>query len=99
MRYADRVTLLVKSETEPYYDPDLGRMVGDEPTELVLPCHISEQGFELKTQLDEKLELDARIVRLRQDVPAVDKVLIEGKPYRVVVKRHKALYVEEIANG
>lgn len=99
MRYADRVILLVKSDTEPRYDPDLGKMVGEEPKELILPCHISEQGFELKTQLDEKLELDARIVRLREDVPRVEKVLINNKPYRVVVKRHKALYVEEITNG
>lgn len=99
MRYDKRVTVLIKSSVEPYYDPDLGQMVGDSPKELILPCHVSEQGLELREQLNEKLELDAYIIRLRQEVAHVDKVILNGKHYRVVTKRAKTLYVEEVRSG
>ncbi|HEO4601654.1 TPA: hypothetical protein VA003_001338 [Streptococcus agalactiae] len=98
MRYNDRVTLLIKANGEPRYNPTLGKRVGGEVKKDVVPCNISEQGIELSNLLDEKLDLDRRIVRLRHSVKKVDRVLIKDKAYRVVTSRNKALYVEEIVN-
>lgn len=98
MRDNDRVILMVKTNGVAHYDPVLGKKVGGETTEKIVSCNISEQGIQLTNALEEKMELDTRIVRLREDVPNVDKVFIKDKPYRVVTRRNKALYVEEIPN-
>lgn len=99
MRYAERVTLLIKSDEEERYDFDLGKMVGGQLTEKVVSCHISEQGLELKTQLEEKLDLEAYILRFKIALPKVDKVKIGDKLFKVMLKRHNTLYVAEVANG
>ncbi|WP_270990110.1 hypothetical protein [Streptococcus agalactiae] len=98
MRYNDRVTLLIKANGEPRYDPTLGKRVGGEVKKDVVPCNISEQGIELSNMLAEKLDLDRRVVRLRHDVKNISKVFISDKAYRVVTKRNRALYVEELPN-
>ncbi|MCD0093154.1 hypothetical protein ACFKJ4_06520 [Streptococcus agalactiae] len=98
MRDNDRVTLLIKVDGEPHYDPALGRRVGGEVIKKIVSCNISEQGIELSNMLAEKLDLDRRVVRLRHDVKNISKVFISDKAYRVVTKRNRALYVEELSN-
>ena len=40
MRFDKRVTLILKSKEKPYYDPELGKMVGGGTTKKVVPANV-----------------------------------------------------------
>lgn len=102
MRHDKRVTLV--SESKKRYDPDLGKMVGGERTEKVVPCHISPVRSELINQLGDKLADVTSVVKIGQYRGKVDRLIIDGRPFYIVKSANhglhgQAFYVAEVQNG
>ncbi len=51
MRFDKRVTLILKSKEKPYYDTELGKMVGGSTTEKVVPANIGPISAKLQSLL------------------------------------------------
>ncbi|MFS9219297.1 hypothetical protein [Streptococcus sanguinis] len=104
MRFDKRCTLVIKSEQKPRYDADLGKMVGGETTEKVVPANIGPVSAQLQNLLGDKLKDVTKVVRVRRIKGKISSLLIDGKPYNIVrTPEHTngmtVFYVSEVKNG
>lgn len=101
MRESERVELVFQ-DGKPKYDPELGRMSNAEPTKKVLPCFISELGLELKVNLLDKVDVDAKVLRFNHVVNGpISSIVVADKRYKVISRknperRSTVLYVAEV---
>ncbi len=104
MRFDKRCTLVIKSEQKPRYDADLGKMVGGETTEKIVPANIGPVSAQLQNLLGDKLKEATKVVRVRRIKGKISSLLIDGKPYNIVrMPEHTngmtVFYVSEVKNG
>jgi ORF34 len=104
MRFDKRCKLVIKSEQKPRYDADLGKMVGGETTEKVVPANIGPVSAQLQNLLGDKLKDVTKVVRVRRTRGNIASLLIDGKPYNIVrTPEHTngmtVFYVSEVKNG
>lgn len=104
MRFDKRVTLILKSKEKPYYDTELGKMVGGGTTEKVAPANIGPISAKLQSLLGDKLKEATTVVRVRNCKDKVDSLLIDGQPFYIVREPNHtngmtAFYVSEVKNG
>jgi hypothetical protein len=104
MRFDKRCKLVIKSEQKPRYDADLGKMVGGETTEKVVPANIGPVSAQLQNLLGDKLKDVTKVVRVRRTRGNIASLLIDGKPYSIVrTPEHTngmtVFYVSEVKNG
>lgn len=104
MRFDKRVTLILKSKEKPYYDAELGKMVGGGTTEKVVPANISPISIATQSLLGDKLKEATTIVRVRNCKDKVDSLLIDGQPFSIVdnpkhANRLTVFYVSEVNHG
>lgn len=101
MRENNRVTIIFKG-ADKRYDARLGKMVEGQAKQLVLPCHLSDMGIELKNQLLGKANVDAKVLRFNRPIGgAIERVLIDDRPFVIVNRkgfynRQAVLYVSEV---
>ncbi len=104
MRFDKRVTLILKSKEKPYYDTELGKMVGGGTTEKVVSANIGPISAKLQSLLGDKLKEATTVVRVRNCKDKVDSLLIDGQPFYIVREPNHtngmtAFYVSEVKNG
>lgn len=104
MRFDKRCTLVIKSEQKPRYDADLGKMVGGETAEKVVPANIGPVSAQLQNLLGDKLKDVTKVVRVRRTRGNIASLLIDGRPYNIVqTPEHTngmtVFYVSEVKNG
>lgn len=104
MRFDKRCTLVVKSEQKPRYDADLGKMVGGETTEKVVPANIGPVSAQLQNFLGDKLKEATKVVRARRIKGKISSLVIDGKSYNIIQTPEHAngmtvFYVSEAKNG
>lgn len=104
MRFDKRCKLVIKDEQKPRYDADLGKMVGGETTEKVVPANIGPVSAQLQNLLGDKLKEATKVVRVRRMKGKISSLLIDGKPYNIVrTPEHTngmaVFYVSEVKNG
>ena len=102
MRFDKRCTLVSKGQKR--YDADLGKMVGGETTEKVVPANIGPVSAQLQNLLGDKLKEATKVVRVLRIKGKVDTLLIDGKSYNIVrTPEHTngmtVFYVSEVKNG
>lgn len=104
MRFDKRVTLILKSKEKPYYDPELGKMVGGGTTKKAVPANIGPISAKLQSLLGDKLKEATAVVRVRSCKDKVDSLLIDGQLFSIVdnpkhASRLTVFYVSEVNHG
>ncbi|WP_270743527.1 hypothetical protein [Streptococcus infantarius] len=100
MRFDKRVTLILKSKEKPYYDAELGKMVGGDTTKKVVPANISPISIATQSLLGDKLKEATTIVRVRNCKDKVDSLSIDGQSFSIVSNSNSnVFYVSEVNHG
>lgn len=101
MRANQRIKVFLKGEPK-HYDTTLGKMVGGDDRIRIIPCFVSDMGMELKSQLFDKVSIDAKVIRFNhQNIEKIARVVIGEKPYAIIsqkqfVNGQSILYVSEV---